>query len=205
MAVELGRMEKPPAEKFRGKRKLFFVPLLYRREGMPEEFQQILGSYWAEVREQLRNLEGKLGRAKKIFHELIYSSGEEGLKTLEKLNPESHELVKFECENCAVIWPVEERELTEEWLDWQRCLLTGLISEKVRKKVLEAYLEADRKRSEHIAKRIDEGLEEGEIGILFIREGYRVQFPSDVEVFSIYPPSLNEVHRWLEGKSGVAT
>jgi len=201
MTQELGRLEKPSVEKFRGKRKLFFVPLLYPGEGMPQELQEKLDRYWLEVEEQLGKLEEKLGRARKIFHELIYSSGEEGLKALEKLNARSYQLTKVECENGAEIWPIEERELTEEWLDWQRCFLTGLISEKVRKQVLDFYLEAERKRYEHMARRIDAGLADKEAGLLFIREGHHIQFPADVEVFSIYPPSLDEIHRFLQERA----
>ena len=201
MAEPIGKLEKPEAEKFREKRKLFFVPLLYAGEGVPQELEEKLDRYWSEVREQLRKLEEKLGRAKRIFHELIYSPGEEGLKALEKLNARSYQLAKAECEDGAELWPIEERELTEEWLDWQRCLLAGLISEKARKRVLDFYLEAERKRYEHMARRIDEGLREKEVGILFIREGHRIQFPADVEVFSIYPPSLDEIHRFLQERA----
>jgi hypothetical protein len=28
-----------------------------------------------------------------------------------------------------------------------------------------------------------------------------VQFPGDVEVFSIFPPALDEIHRWLRDKA----
>ncbi len=201
MAEQLGKLEKPEVERFREKRKLFFIPLVYSGEGTPQELAEKLDRYWSEVEEQLRKLEEKLGRAKRVFHELIYSPGEEGLKALEKLNARSYKLARAECENGAELWPIEERELTEEWLDWQRCLLAGLISEKARQKVLDFYLEAERRRYEHMARRIDEGLKEREAGLLFIREGHRLQFPTDVEVFSIYPPALDEIHRFLQERA----
>jgi len=53
-----------------------------------------------------------------------------------------------------------------------------------------------KKRYEHIARKIEETLKEDEAGILFIREGHLVQFPADVEVFSVAPPELDEIHRW---------
>ncbi len=59
----------------------------------------------------------------------------------------------------------------------------------------EFYVEASRKRYEHIARRIDEALKANEVGMLFIREGHRVQFPQDIEVFSVAPPALDEIRR----------
>ena len=202
MAEKIGKIEKPPVERFRGKRKLFFVHLVYfPSSGVPDDFQKLLERYWSEVKQQLDNLKKRLGKTTKIFHELLYSSGEEGLKALEKLNPKSYQLVKVECDDGAELWPIEDREITDEWLDWQRCIFSGLVSEKVKKIVFEAYEKAHKRRCEYMEKRIDEGLKEGEVGILFIREGYPIQFPSDVEVFSIYPPSLDEIHKWLDERA----
>ena len=65
----------------------------------------------------------------------------------------------------------------------------------------EFYIEASRKRYEHITKRIDETLKANEIAILFIREGHLVQFPEDVEVFSVSPPTLDEIRRWLRDRA----
>jgi len=75
------------------------------------------------------------------------------------------------------------------------------MSDKVAMKVSESYIEASRKRYEHISKRIDETLEGDEVAILFIREGHMVQFSKDVEVFSVAPPALNEIHRWLRDRA----
>jgi len=62
--------------------------------------------------------------------------------------------------------------------------------------VSEFYVAASRNRYEHIARRIDETLKANEAGMLFIREGHMVQFPQDIEVFSVSPPALDEIHRW---------
>ncbi|MFC1989050.1 hypothetical protein ACFLVW_00555 [Chloroflexota bacterium] len=94
----------------------------------------------------------------------------------------------------------EDRELAEESMDWERCLLMGFMSEKVAKMVSEFYVEALRKRYEHIAQRIDETLKADEVGMLFIREGHSVQFPKDVEVFSVVPPALDEIYRWMRDR-----
>jgi hypothetical protein len=98
---------------------------------------------------------------------------------------------------------VEERELLEQVTDWQRCLMLGFMSDKVASRVSELYVEAARKRNESIAKKISETLKNDEAGLLFIREEHSVQFPSDVEVFSIFPPALDEIHRWLRDQTGM--
>ncbi len=73
----------------------------------------------------------------------------------------------------------------------------GFISEKVAQMVSDFFTEATKKRYEHIAKRIDETFKEKEVALLFIREGHRIQFPPDIEVFSVFPPALDDIHRWL--------
>jgi len=76
----------------------------------------------------------------------------------------------------------------------------GLQNEKVFNQVFELYSQSQNKRNEHIAKRIDETLKEGECGILLMREGHHVQFPPDIEVFYVSPPGLDEIKRWLRTK-----
>ena len=64
-------------------------------------------------------------------------------------------------------------------------------------KVYEFYTEASKNRNEHIARQIDETLKADEVRILFMREGHQVQFPSNIQVFYIAPPALDEIERWL--------
>jgi len=56
-----------------------------------------------------------------------------------------------------------------------------------------------------MAKKISEALKDDEAGLLFIREEHSVQFPSDIEVFSIFPPALDEIHRWYRDQAGLRT
>jgi len=71
----------------------------------------------------------------------------------------------------------------------------------VASKIAEFYLEAAKKRYEFMAKRINETLKDDEAGLLFIREGHQLQFPGDIEVFSVFPPALDEIHRWLRDQA----
>jgi len=100
-----------------------------------------------------------------------------------------------------VLEATEDKEMSEESIDWERHLLMGFISQKVAQMVSESYVAALRKRYEYIARRIDETLKANEVGLLFIREGHMVQFPQDIEVFSVAPPALDEIHRWQRDRS----
>ena len=64
MAEELGKIEKPPVERFGKGRKLFFVPLIFSPPETESDFIKIIRRYWAEVDAQIINLESKLGKDK---------------------------------------------------------------------------------------------------------------------------------------------
>jgi hypothetical protein len=123
------------------------------------------------------------------------------MKALERLNSGSYNIAKTQCDNGAVFEAIEDKELLGEVTDWQRCLMLGFMSDKVASKVSEYYVEAARKRNEFMARRISETLKDDEAGLLFIREGHSIQFPTDIEVFSIFPPALDEMRRWLRDQA----
>jgi hypothetical protein len=196
MSQQLGKIQKPDAERFRQGKKLYLVPLLYCPQDAPKEYEEKYSRYWRQAREQLNNLASKIGQVNRVYHESILQGGEGGIKAIERLNPSSYQIARSRCDGGAVFEVIEEKELLEEVMDWQRCLMLGFISEKVERTVLESYLEAGKRRNESIAQRITDTLKDDEAGILFIREGHLVQFPADVEVFSVFPPALDEIHRW---------
>jgi len=196
MAEQLGKIEKPEARDFRSKRKLYLVPLIFSGEKAPAEYTEKFNLYWAQVGEYVANLEAKIGKVSHIYHESIALGGEDGLKVLERLNPSSYRIAREKCQSGAVLEATEDRDLAEENMDWERFLLIGFFSQKVAKTVSDFYEETSRKRYEYIARRIDETLKNDEAGLLFIREGHLVQFPRDIEVFSVAPPALDEIHRW---------
>jgi hypothetical protein len=201
MAQELGKIEKPDAEGFKQKRKLFLVPLLYASKDAPPEYLEKYKKFWEQVTQQIENLETKMGRVARIYHESLGMGSEQGLEILERLNPDSYRIARQKCQNNARLEAAEDRELAEESMDWERCLLIGFLTEKVAKKVSGFYVEAHKRRYEHIGKKIDETLKPDETAILFIREGHMIQFPKDIEVFSVAPPALDEIHRWLRSRA----
>jgi hypothetical protein len=197
MAEELGKIERLDAERFRGKKKLYIVPLLFSWQGSPPEYVEKCNLYWQQVREHVGNLESRIGNVRIVYHESVTAGGEQGLTILEKLDPLSYQLVREKCLMGARLEVVERRDLIEEAMDWERHLIMGFISNKVAAMVSQFYAEASKKRYEHIAERIKETLGDDDVAMMVIREGHQVQFPADIEVFIVAPPALNEVNRWL--------
>ena len=197
MAQELGRIEQPATEQFTRKRKLFLVPLVYEPPNEAEEGVAILARYWEQVRSQVASLEGKLGIVQHLYHEAVTEGGTEGLQRVQGMAQRSSPLIQEKSQAGATLDATEDEGLLAEVLDLQRFLSLPLTSEKVALRIQEWFSESVRKRYEHIARRIDETLQETEVGLLLIHERHQVQFPDDVEVFYVSPPALDEYRRWL--------
>jgi len=197
MSEELGKIEKPSAEEFKKGKRLYFVPLIYCGKEPPAEYLERFNRYWNQVEDQVSSLELKLGKISKIYHELVSVGGDEGVKTVKGLHDRSYRVIENRLVKGAEMEATEEAELLSEFMDWSRCLVMGLQNEKVFARVYKYYTEASKKRNEHIAGHIAETLEQDEVGILFMREGHQIQFHSDIKVFYVAPPALDEIKRWL--------
>ncbi len=201
MSETLGRVERPAAELFQSRRKLFVVFLVFTHESAPAEYKEKCERYWQQVGEQLANLEAKTGAARHVYHESVYEKGEAGLASIEKTHPFSYALAKARCAEGATLEAMEDRDLAAELSDWERFMVMGFASSKVGELVRDLYMQALKKNNEHVVNAIDSTLGPAEAGILFVREGHGLQFPQDIEVFSVVPPALDELHRWLRDQS----
>lgn len=196
MAKKLGKIEKPSVEDFKEGRKLYYLPLLYIGDNAPSEYAEKYNHYWQEAEKHLAKLE-KAGQINKIYHESIFLPGEDGLKAIKKTNKKSYQIVKKRCEMQAELEGLEDKELFYEMTDWQRCLLV-VASQKVVRKVSKFYREAQKKRAQAVAEKIDNTLEEDQVGLLLMKEEERkqIEFSSDIHVFLIHPPALEEIYQW---------
>lgn len=201
MAEQIGRIEKPSAERFKQGKKLYLIPLMYANKNAPPEFKEKVARYWQQVAEQLVNLEAKIGKIEHVYHESISQSSENGMKVMEKVNTDGYRITTGKCGEGAVFEAIEDKELLDEAVDWERCILLGFVSKKVASKVSEFYVEALRKRYEFMVKKISETLKDNEAGLLFITESHQLQFPADIEVFNVFPPALDEINRWLRDRA----
>lgn len=197
MTQEIGRVERPSAENYRGKRKLLLVPLMYVPPQEAAEGREIVDRYWDQVRAQVSALEGTLGSLRHIFCESLPVGGAEGLEHLQQGDAHSFQLVQAKCAAGAVLQPTEDQDALMEALDLQRFLMLPLASQKVARRVHDWFTETNKGRYQHIAQRIDATLGQDEVGLLLISERHQVQFPADIEVFYVAPPALDEFRRWL--------
>lgn len=200
MTEELGKIEKPPVEEYRAGRKLLFVPLIFTPKEPQADFLELVNNYWSQVEAQVSKLETMLSEVNKVYHELIPVGGKEGMKAIKELNSRSYQIANARLKKGAKLQPIEDSELLTEFMDWSKCLAVGLQNSKVFVRVYESYAEAQKRRNSHMAKQIDETLKNDEVAILLMREGHQVQFPSDIQVFYIVPPSLDEIKRWLRAR-----
>lgn len=200
MSQQLGKVEKPLASKFRTGRKLFFVPLIFAPLQSEPVLLELVNRYWGQVQEQIGNLEEKLSKVKKVYHELIPVGGKKGLKAIEPLSGGSHRIVKSILDKGAKLQSIEDRDLLGEFMDWSKCLSVGLQSRVVIARVYQSYMDVQKRRDGQIAEKIDRTLKSEETGVLVMREGHQVQFPSDIQVFYVSPPGLDEIERWLRAR-----
>ncbi len=194
----LSQIPRPSASSYEGRKNLFLVPNYVAAPGLPEEATELVERYWSEVRDSIGNLERSLGTVSKVYHEMICAEGDEGLQHLEILNPTASSLASAMCQSTATMRQLEDAELVAEHSDWQRVLTMGPASQKVLQASLEGYQETLEARYKGIAERITDDLEVGDCAVLFIREDHKVQFPTDVQVFYVAPPSLDALKRWLD-------
>ena len=189
----LGSTGKTDARRFDGKKKLFLVPLIPMSNVISESNGELLDRYWKEVTKQIGNLESALGTVRHVFHEMVHDESENGLNMLESISPGSVKLVRHLTGSGAKLCQLEDPELLMEMTDWQRCLSVGLISKKVFEMASENYKTLSDKRNASIAERINNVINETDVGLLCITEGHTVQFPPDIQVFYVAPPSSNDL------------
>ena len=198
MAQELGRISRPAAGQYEGRRKLLLVPLVYGPQANAPDGVVVLQKYWDEMQTQVESLEAALGGLHHIYHESLPEGGDAGLSQLGQADQRSHAFVKSKCDNGAALEATEDAEALLETLDLQRCMMIPLASGTVAQKLQEWFTEANKTRYDHIASQIDSTLGENELGLLLISERHQIQFPEDIEVFYVSPPALDEFRRWLQ-------
>ena len=157
-----------------------------------------LQRYWDQMREQVTALQSALGGLHRIYHESLTEGGPEGLGQLQGRDERSYSFIQEKCQAGAVLEATESVELLLETLDLQRCMMMPLGSEKVAVQLQEWFSSSNSERYRHISDQIDRTLGEDETGLLLISERHQVQFPSDIEVFYVSPPALDDYRRWLQ-------
>jgi hypothetical protein len=198
--VELGQIQRPLADEFFGKRKLYCVANIYPVEEAENDYLELVRKYWDEVAQQIEKVEAA-GKVQKIFCEIIYQQGDEALNVLRTINERMLQIIKKKLKEGSTLIPLENKEILGPYTDWSNCLRV-IFTKEVFSKVLEFYKEFSEKRLQHFMSVIDSNLAEAEAGLLFLKDEDRskLQFPKDIEVFLITPPSYDDIIRWFREK-----
>ena len=77
MSEELGRIQRPTASQYDGRRKLMLVPLIYGPQADDLTGAEVLKNYWDQMQTQVNALEGALGGLQHIYHESLTVGGPE--------------------------------------------------------------------------------------------------------------------------------
>lgn len=198
--AELGRIERPAAENFKEKRKLYCVPNIYPIVDAADDYHKLVEKFWNETAQQIDRLESA-GKIRKIFCESMFVQGQEAFDALEKLNKNAFKIVKKRVDEGAVLLPIEREEIFGPFVDWANCL-NVVRTKEVFEKVYELYTEFSDRRIKYIQNVIETNLSDKEAGLLIMSDEDRVrlQFPNDIEVFLVTPPSYDDIVRWFREK-----
>ena len=181
-------------------RNLFCVPLI--DPGVPEDLSK---RYWLDVEEQVTRLEKSFGQVSKLYHEANYLAEEDGFKNLQRINKNASQLIDNKVSTGASVQALEDKETFFKIFDCQLFLTLRFSSKEIMDRVskltteiVQVYEQAIHERREYIPKQISNTLNDGETGMLLMREEERMimQFPLEVNVILVMPPILSEIERW---------
>ena len=154
MSQELGRLDRPSALQYVGKKKLLLVPLIQTPNVEDPAVKDILDRFWEQVEQQIDSLSSALGPILYIFHETVTEEGDSGLKQLEMFSSGSYGLVKSKIQSGSSIITIEDPEMLMENLDLRRLMMMPLSSPKVAKRIQDWLSESSKIRNDGIAAKI---------------------------------------------------
>lgn len=195
--TELGKLEKPTVDNYSFKRKLYCVPNVIPFTDISDEYTKLLDNYWRDIVLQLEKLTN-VWKIKKIFCENIYLEGQDALEVLQNTNKKAFDIIQTKIQEGASLVPLENKELFGLFIDWRNCLSVVRTADVFRQ-VYSFYNEALNKRLQHIKEVIENNLSEEEASLLLMEDEIRakIQFPPDIEVFLVRPPSYDDLLKWL--------
>jgi len=198
MPEKLTEIPKPKAASYKGGRKIYLVASMFGFQGVPDDLKSKLETYWTDVRSQIENLEQSLTKITRVYHEGIFDSGETGLESVSNINSYAHPFINTLCKSTATLESLEDKVLVQEEYDWRICSSAGLTSEKVYSLIVKNLEESTAKRWAHASKVIDSTIPKEEAALLIVNENHKIQFPADIQVFYVSPPSFDAVKRWVD-------
>lgn len=219
--AELGKIDKPDAEKFTEKRKLYVVPILPFEE-MTSQFNletAKIERFWGEVREKIEHFLSVYGNINTLYIEGVSEDKEHDIKLFEKYGVESnhYKLLKKLVENDAKIRGIDKEalhgklrlvyeEYSKSFLPEIKEIHEGFYGKEIdfdgwRKSLTDRIQEIQGEMTKFTSD-ILKDMPENTNGILIITEGRVVEYPDNIDVFQIRPPAFDEIVRNIRDKGG---
>lgn len=219
--AELGKIDKPDAEKFTEKRKLYVVPILPFEE-MTSQFNletAKIERFWGEVREKIEHFLSVYGNINTLYIEGVSEDKEHDIKLFEKYGTESnhYKLLKKLVENDAKIRGIDKEalhgklrlvyeEYSKSFLPEIKEIHEGFYGKEIdfdgwRKSLTDRIQEIQGEMTKFTSD-ILKDMPENTTGILIITEGRVVEYPDNIDVFQIRPPAFDEIVRNIRDKGG---
>lgn len=195
--TELGKISRPDIEKYKDKKKIYFVRNIYLPQNATDKYKNIFKRYWQEVDEHLDKLE-HAGKITDIFCESIYMTGEKAMEVLNSMNPLMKKIVEKKIDAGAKFIPLEDEEIFGAYIDWNNSLML-VRSEGVYKTVHNYLKKTAKDRLKHMSSVLTKNISKGEAGLLIMREEERQQLdlPHDIEVFFVMPPAYDDLIHFI--------
>lgn len=200
MAQKLGEINRPQVKEFSNVRKLFCLPIIpqLKEKDLTTELKNLIEQFWNQTTIQIKDLE-RTGKISYIFFESLTKDGEAGLEAIKQISHQSYDIVKEKMEKGAKIIIIENQETLDEFIDWSICLSVIRKSQTVFTKVLEFHKDVTLRRNTQLAEKINANLGSNKSGLLIMTDENRLQvqsqLPSDIQVFLIHPPALNDFNK----------
>ena len=218
--AELGKIEKPEANNFTAKRKLYVVPTLPFEE-LALQFNLETAKverFWGEVREKIEYFITTYGNISALYIEGVNEDEKIGIEFFEKFGKVSnhYRLIKSLTDSGAVIRGIEKgehlrlsrllfEEYSKSFLPEIKEFHEGFYGKDIdfegwRNYLVKRMQEMQDEMSK-LASRLVGELPENANGVLIITDGRPVEFPEGVDVFQIRPPAFDEIARYVREKA----
>lgn len=218
--AELGKIEKPQANSFSAKRKLYVVPTLpFEELAMQFDLDKAkIERFWGETREKIDHFVSTYGKIGVIFVEGINEDEKEGLEFFEKFGKETnhYKLLKSLIDSGAAIKGIETAEQINRskllFEEYSKSFLPEIKEfhegyygkekdfEGWRNYLVKKIQETQDEMSKHSTRLLGE-LPEHTNGLLIITDGRPIEFPEGIDVFQIRPPAFDEIARYIREKT----
>ena len=198
--TEIGKINKPDVEKYKNRKKIYFVRNLYLPKNATDQYKNIFDRYWKEVDEHLAKIE-VAGKIDKIYCESLYMSGEDAMRVLKSMNAALEKIIKNKIDAGAELLPLEDKEIFGSYVDWNNCMMV-IRTSKVYDKVQEELTAVVKNRFKHIKSVLESGIGEAEAALLLMRSEDRdsLELSDDIEVFVISPPAYDDLMKFLRDR-----